>query len=130
MFHFNPSGYIRDNEQIDPDALLKTLRDSDGPANEERQKLGLEQLTTEGWLVPPHYDMATKRLEWGVRLRGEHGEQTINYTTRLFGRTGVMAATLVSSPEHVGDDMQVFRGDLSGFSFNRGQTYTEFRSGD
>jgi uncharacterized membrane-anchored protein len=130
VFHFDASGYVKDDEKIDPDALLKTLKESDVPANEERRKLGMEQLTTEGWLVPPHYDVTTKRLEWGLRLRGEHGDQTINYTTRLLGRSGVMAATLVSSPERVGADMDMFRGNLSGFSFNPGQAYTEYRSGD
>jgi len=130
VFRFASSGYVKDDEKIDPDALLKSLKESDGPANEERRKLGFDQLTTEGWLVPPHYDAVTKRLEWGVRLRSGHGDQTINYTSRILGRTGVMEATLVSSPESVGADMDVFRGDLAGFSFNPGQTYAEFRSGD
>jgi uncharacterized membrane-anchored protein len=130
VFHFNDTGYVKDDEKIDPNALLESLKASDGPANEERRKLGMSQLVTEGWLVPPHYDVATKRLEWGVRLRGDSGEQTINYTTRLLGRTGVMAATLVSSPERIGADMEVFRKDLARFAFVPGQTYAEYRSGD
>ena len=130
VFSFKESGYVKDDEQIDGDALLKTLKDSDGPANEERRRLGMDTLTTEGWLVPPHYDLATKRLEWGLRLRSGGGEQTINYTSRILGRSGVMAATLVSSPETVGADMDVFRRDLGGFKFSPGQNYTEYRSGD
>lgn len=130
VFSFSESGYVKDDEKIDGDALLKTLKDSDGPANEERRRLGMETITTEGWLVPPHYDLATKRLEWGTRLRSGGGEQVINYTSRMLGRTGVMAATLVSSPEKVGADMDVFRRDLNGFKFNPGQTYAEYRSGD
>ena len=67
VFSFRGSGYIKDDEKIDPNALLKSLKDSDAPANEERKRLGMMPLYTEGWEVPPHYDIVTKRLEWGMR---------------------------------------------------------------
>src|SRR5713101_1393242 len=31
IFSFNPSGYVKDDERIDPDALLRSLKESDGP---------------------------------------------------------------------------------------------------
>jgi uncharacterized membrane-anchored protein len=123
-------GYVKDDEKIDADELLKSLKESDGPANEQRRSLGMSELYTEGWLVPPHYDMTTKRLEWGLRLRDSSGAQTINYTSRLLGRSGVMSAILVSDPAAVGSDMEVFRRHLAGFAFVPGQTYSEYTSGD
>lgn len=128
-FSFNPIGYVKDDEKIDADALLKTLKDSDGPANEERKRLGLPSLYTEGWYIPPHYDSDTKRLEWGLKLRSEN-EVVLNYTIRLLGRTGVMNATLVSSPETLDVDVKSLRQILTAFEFNSGERYSEFKEGD
>lgn len=128
-FTFDPSGYVKEGEKIDPDALLKTLKENDGPANEERKRLGLGELHTEGWYVPPHYDEKTKQLEWGLKLRSEQGI-SLNYTIRLLGRTGVMSATLVSSPETLDADVASFRKTLQGYDFNDGEKYSEFKAGD
>ena len=54
VFSFDMSGYIKDNDKIDPDAILKSLKDSDGPSNEERKRLGMSPLFTDGWQVTPH----------------------------------------------------------------------------
>ncbi|MDM0109891.1 DUF2167 domain-containing protein [Variovorax sp. J22R24] len=128
---FTGEGYVKDNDKVDPDALLKILRDSDGPANEQRRKLGLREMYTEGWYVPPHYDDKTKYLEWGLTLRSAgSNEPTINYTVRILGRTGHESATLVSSPERLDDDVKSFKRVLSAFSFVAGEKYSEFRPGD
>ncbi len=129
VFHFNPMGYVKDDEKIDADALLKQLKSSDAPANEERKRLGLRPLYTEGWYIPPHYDSATKRLEWGLKLQSE-GAVTLNYTVRMLGRTGVMNATLVSSPETLDADVKSFKSALEGYEFNAGERYSEFKAGD
>ena len=128
-FSFNPSGYVKDDEKIDPDAILKQMKDSDGSANEERKRLGIADLYTEGWYVPPHYDVDTKRLEWGVKLRSE-GHEILNYTIRFLGRSGVMSATLVSSPQTLDADVRSFKAALPGFEFNSGERYAEFKEGD
>jgi len=128
-FSFSATGYVKDDEKIDADELMKTLKAADGPANEERRRLGLDELYTEGWYIPPHYDTQTKRLEWGVKLRSK-GEVNLNYTIRLLGRTGVMNATLVSSPETLDKDVASFRQVLRGFDFNAGERYSEFKQGD
>jgi len=130
-FSFNPVGYVKDDEKIDADALLKDLKAQDGPSNEERRKLGLPELTTEGWYVPPHYDPSTKHLEWGMKLRsGTDKEPLINYTVRLLGRTGYESVVLVSSPESLDADVRSFKTVLAGFNFNAGERYAEFKPGD
>ena len=128
-FSFNPLGYVKDDEKIDPDALLKQLKNSDAAANEERQKLGIPPLHTEGWYVLPHYDNESKRLEWGLKLLSE-GHAVLNYTIRILGRTGVMNATLVSSPETLDADVKTFKAAFPGFEFNSGERYAEFKQGD
>ena len=130
VFSFDPVGYVKDDEKIDADALLDTLKKSDGPGNEERKRLGMEAIYTDGWHVPPHYDSGTKRLEWGMRLRDEKGGMHVNYTSRLLGRSGVMSAVLVSSPQTLGEDMKSFNTALAGYDFVAGEKYAEFKSGD
>lgn len=130
VFHFSPEGYIKDTEKLDADALLKTLKESDGPSNEERKRLGMSPLYTDGWEVPPHYNATTKRLEWGVRVRDDKGAMGVNYATRILGREGVMAATLVTDPENLARDRVAFNAALSGMDFNAGKRYAEFRDGD
>jgi uncharacterized membrane-anchored protein len=130
VFFFEDSGYVKDDETLDPDALLTSLQESDQPANDERKRLGLRPLHTDGWVVPPHYDAATKRLEWGLRLRGDDGRLLVNYTIRLLGRQGVMHAILVSDPESLDREIAEFKTALAGYDFTAGHRYAEFRAGD
>ena len=128
-FSFNPMGYVKDDEKINSDLLLQQLKDSDEAANKERARLGISSLYTEGWYVSPHYDTETKRLEWGLKLLSQ-GQNFLNYTIRLLGRTGVMNATLVSSPDTLDEDVRTFKATLAGFVFNSGEQYAEYKQGD
>ena len=110
--------------------LLESLKKSDGPGNEERKRLGMDPIYTDGWQVPPHYDAATKRLEWGMRLRDALGGMHVNYTSRLLGRSGVMSAVLVSAPQTLAEDIKAFNAALAGYEFVAGEKYAEFKSGD
>lgn len=131
VFDYADEGYIKDDEKIDADALLKQLQASDGPANEERKRQGLKPLHTDGWFVPPHYDEQTKRLEWGIKLHEEGStEPVVNYTVRVLGRRGYEAAVLVSDPQSLSKDVQEFKQILAQFDFVPGERYSEFRSGD
>ena len=130
VFNFDASGYVKDDEKIDPDALLKSLKESDESSNEERQRLGLSKIYTDGWEVPPHYDSQTKRLEWGTRLRNDQGRTNVNYTSRLLGRTGVMSATLVTGKSTLAADIAAFNNALQQYSFVSGEQYSEFKQGD
>ncbi|NIF82098.1 DUF2167 domain-containing protein [Comamonas sp. Tr-654] len=130
VFSYDDTGYVKDDEKIDADDLLKSMQSGDKAGNEQRKKLGLEALYTDGWQVPPHYDTATKRLEWGLRLRGESGEKNVNYTSRILGRSGVMTATLVSDTATLAQNTEEFKKVLAGFDYNSGQTYAEFKNGD
>jgi uncharacterized membrane-anchored protein len=130
-FEFDPVGYVKDDEKIDADALLKQMKESDGPSNEERRKHGLADLYTDGWHIPPHYDTATKRLEWALRLRAaDSPEPVINYTVRVLGRTGYERVVLVSSPKELDADVASFKEVLKGFDFKAGEKYSEFKQGD
>ncbi len=130
-FAFNPVGYVKDDEKLDADALLKEIKSGDEPSNEERRKRGLPQLWTEGWVVPPHYDSETRRLEWGLRLRSEgSSEPGVNYTVRVLGRSGYESVVLVSAPETLEQDVKELKAILKTFDFKSGEKYAEFKQGD
>ena len=84
----------------------------------------------EGWYVAPHYDVQTKRLEWGTKLRDTHDNIIVNYSIRLLGRSGVLNALLVSNPASLDQDVKEFHSALSNLTFDSGQQYSEFRPGD
>jgi uncharacterized membrane-anchored protein len=128
-FTFDAMGYVKDDEEINADELLASLKSSDEGANDERRRLGLSELYTVGWSVPPHYDSQTKQLEWGVKVQSE-GTVSVNYTVRLLGRRGVMNAILVADEETLKEDVATFKTALAGFSFNNGERYSEFVKGD
>ncbi|HEY4252000.1 MAG TPA: DUF2167 domain-containing protein [Roseomonas sp.] len=130
VFSFNRIGYVRDDERLDANELLRTLQQSDANANTERQRLGMPTLRTDGWAVEPHYDSDSRQLEWATRLIDAEGFTAINYSVRLLGRGGVTTAILVSDPQHLTDDMREFRLALRGFDYLPGERYTEFRQGD
>jgi uncharacterized membrane-anchored protein len=129
-FAFDDSGYVSDNEKLDPNSLLDTLKEHNRDQQAEMRRRGLDPLILVGWFVEPHYDLVTRRLEWGLRLRTEANQPVVNYTIKLLGRRGVMNAVLVSDPQSLDSDMREFKSVLQGYSFNQGERYSEFRSGD
>lgn len=131
VFEFNPVGYVKDDEKgsLDADAMLESIKAGAEEGNKERVKRGWPTMTILGWEHPPRYDETTHNLEWAVRAESE-GLPVINYNTRLLGRGGVMEVTLVTDPSTLADTLPKFKTMLSGFDFNQGQKYNEFRAGD
>jgi uncharacterized membrane-anchored protein len=130
IFDFEAIGYVRDDEKLDPDAILQSLKEGNAAGNEERKKRGLPSIYLEGWFVTPHYDLQTKRLEWATKLRNAGGEIVVNYKIRILSRSGVMNAILVTGPTTLDNDIRAFKTALTGFSFEPGERYSEYRTGD
>jgi uncharacterized membrane-anchored protein len=130
VFSFDSTGYIRDDEKLNPDDLLRTLKEQNAKGIEERKRLNLPILRLTGWAVEPHYDLETRRLEWGTRLATDNGGETVNYAIRILGRSGVMTVILVSDVQSLSTDIQSLRVALRGFDFVPGERYAEFKPGD
>jgi uncharacterized membrane-anchored protein len=75
IFDFEDTGYIKDDEKIDADAVLQSLKEGNARGNEERKRRGFPALNLDGWFVAPRYDTDTKRLEWATKLSSEGGRQ-------------------------------------------------------
>lgn len=126
---YSADGYVKDDEAIDADALLSSITNGTEAANAERRKNGWAELHITGWRRPPYYDEQTKRLEWALDLTD--GKQvSTNFQTRILGRYGVTAATLVTDPQHLDADIVDFKRVIAGYAFAAGSNYAEYRQGD
>jgi uncharacterized membrane-anchored protein len=127
---FSDDGYVKDEEKLDNDAILKTMQDATEAGNEERRRNGWDELHVTGWRHAPHYDTTTKRLEWAMDVKDSGGMVSTNFQTRVLGRRGVTNFTLVTGPETLEADVAEFKTVLAGYQFNPGDTYAEYKDGD
>lgn len=133
IFEFDPIGYVKDDDKdaLDADKMLASLREGQEEANTQLKSLGRAELEIARWQVKPHYESTLHNLEWGPVVKNkQNGHETVNYNVRLLGRRGVMEVTLLVSPEKLDQQLPWFRSALTGFTFEKGEDYASFRSGD
>lgn len=131
FFTFDPVGYVKDDEKLEADDLLKSVTEGTEASNEERKRNGWDAVHVTGWAFKPQYDGGIKSLEWAFRLKGEKSEgESVNYNTRLLGRRGVMQVLLVTGQDGLQTSVSDFKARLPGFSFTDGERYADFRPGD
>jgi uncharacterized membrane-anchored protein len=131
LFSYQDTGYVKDDEKLDPDAILQSYRDGTIEANKQRRERGWDELNIIGWYAQPQYDAQIKSLTWSLLVEntGNH-QRAVNYDTRLLGRHGVMGVTVVSAPDNLAAAITNFKSTLSGFQFAPGESYAEYRPGD
>ena len=130
-FSFNDIGYVKDDETLDPDDVLASIREGLEYGNEERRSRGWSTLKLLGWASEPQYDTQLNALAWAVLLENEGTQsEVVNYNTRLLGRRGVMEVTLVADPEQLKPSIGDFKSLVPGYDFASGEKYSEFRPGD
>jgi uncharacterized membrane-anchored protein len=132
VFEYSDEGHVDDTDRdsIDAAALMKGMIEGNKQANEARRQRGWSGISLEGWHREPYYDLTTNNLTWATRLSGEGGSPTINHSVKLLGRTGVMSAQLVADSKAIEGATTEFNAVLTGYTFNVGQKYAEFRKGD
>ncbi len=131
VFEFDPVGYVPDDEQgdLDADVLLSNMMEGTEAGNKIRAERGWGEIHVLGWEVEPYYDPDTQNLRWAVRIGSEYGE-SINFSTRLLGRRGVMNADLVVDPAQFAESMAGYDELIAGFGFTVGHDYSSFSKGD
>ena len=131
IFSFNDVGYVKDDEELDPQSLLEAVTKGTEQGNDERRKRGWGTMTILGWKFQPRYDDRSKLLEWAFLAKEDLANtQIINYNTRLLGRRGVMEVVLVASPEIIDNAVAEFKRTIAGYSFVEKERYAEYRKGD
>ena len=130
VFDFSDMGYVKDDDRnLDANAILSSIREGTEASNKIRRERGWPTLDVVGWQQAPFYDAATNNLTWSIVGRSSDGD-TINHSTRLLGRRGVMRVNLVAGPEEMGAALPAFNEMVGDFSFTAGNKYSEFTRGD
>ena len=93
-----------EDRALDADAILSSIRAGTEQANKVRRERGWATLEVVGWQQQPFYDPLTKNLTWSIKGNSD-GDLSINHSTRLLGRRGVLKVNLVLSPEDVASAM-------------------------
>ncbi|HWM70974.1 MAG TPA: DUF2167 domain-containing protein [Steroidobacteraceae bacterium] len=127
---FSAEGYVKDNEKIDASALLKTLQENTENSNEQRKSRGWSELHLVDWATPPVYNTTTKRLEWATILDSKEGGRAVNFSTKILGRRGYTSVIMVTDPVNLQTAESSLDSVLTGYAFNSGETYADWRSGD
>ena len=136
IYSFQGIGYVKDDEKddLDADGMLETFKANTKIQNEERKKMGLATVEILGWALSPRYHADTNVLEWATEARftDANGETSdvVNYRTRVLGRKGVMAVTLVCGPEELKESISEYQSMMRGFKFAEGESYAEYKAGD
>ena len=107
--------------------LLKKMQAQTQESSKERAKQGFETVKLVGWAEPPHYDPSTHKIYWAKEIQfGGSPENTLNYSTRILGRRGVLelnAVAPVSALDNIRLQMQKV---LSMVDFTEGNRYADF----
>lgn len=132
VFAYNDTGHVPDDdkEELDADALLKSMREGTEAENRTRLGKSLPTLQVTGWTQKPRYEPTTHNLEWAPTIQDSNGTVSVNYNVRLLGRTGVMEVTLICGPEDLATALPAARKLITGFRFVQEQDYKAFRQGD
>lgn len=132
VFEFSEVGYVPDDEkdQLDAEAMMEALLESNEEANKIREKNGWGKMTITGWEIKPHYNEYTNNLEWAIRGVDNLSYPVINHSTRLLGRKGVMELTLVVDPASYASVTRAYSDIIKTFTFQSGQKYAEYTEGD
>jgi uncharacterized membrane-anchored protein len=127
------TGYIKDDEadRLNAEDLLNQMKDATREQNEERKRKGASALQVVGWYKAPTYDRAQHALLWAVIAQDEgSGQRVLNDTVVLLGRRGILVLTAVGRAEQA----DMLHGKLlrvsASTTFNPGNDYASFRSGD
>jgi uncharacterized membrane-anchored protein len=118
-------GYIKDDEKIDSDELLKAIKEGTDEANKERVEKGFKALKIDGWTEPPAYQKALHHLVWALNVSDEDGK-SINYNTRILGRRGYVSINLVTDPPRLAEYKPQAATVLAATTFNSGARYEDF----
>lgn len=130
VFDFQAMGYVKDDDRtLDSNSILSSVKEGTEAANKIRRERGWPTMTIVGWHTEPFYDEETNNLTWAITGSGDDGE-SVNHSTRLLGRRGVMRVNLVASPEQMETALPAFNEMLADFTFTTGNKYSEFTRGD
>jgi uncharacterized membrane-anchored protein len=124
---YEDTGHVKDDESLDSKELLEAIREGEEEYNDERKKLGFSAIHAAGWDEEPHYDKQKHQLIWGLLVESADGG-SINYNTRILGRTGFVSLNLLTDKQHLAQYKPAGALLLSRTTFEAGKRYEDFDS--
>lgn len=122
---YEDTGHIKDDEELDAKELLESIQEGEDDYNAERKKLGFSAIHAAGWDESPHYDKQKHQLIWGLIVEASDGG-SINYNTRILGRTGFVSLNLLTDKQHLAQYKPAGALLLANTSFEAGKRYGDF----
>lgn len=130
FLEFDDTGYVRDSEKVDASAVINSLIAGTDEENAERVRRGWAPVHIVGWSMQPTYNAITKRLEWAVVSRSSYNGESTNFFTDVLGRRGCTSVVLVADPKGAMAAISSLDRILTGYRFNVGERYVDYRPGD
>ncbi len=128
---YDDPGYIKDDEKLDADEIMKAMREGQMEVNKERVQLGHKALNLIGWSELPRYDRTAHHVVWGMTVRTDgDSEDSINYNTRVLGRKGYVAVNLVTDASRLAEFKSRAEDILKATTFNAGSRYEDHTGSD
>lgn len=122
---YEDEGYIKDDESIDAEELLKAIREGVTEGNTERTQKGFKALRVDGWSDPPRYDKSVHHLIWALEVSDDDGK-SVNFNTRILGRRGYVSVNLVTEPTKLAEYKPRAAALLDATTFGAGARYEDF----
>lgn len=132
VIDFNKAGYVKDDDAKNwkADELLQNLKDGTEAGNADRRERGFREIEVAGWVEPPKYDEATKRLVWSALVRGKGASagdaQSVNYNTYALGREGYYQLNLITGSDRIEAEKKHAYALLAALAYDDGKRYQDF----
>lgn len=126
---FDDEGHVKDDEKVDGKEILDAIREGEDDYNEERKQKGFPPIHADGWQVEPRYDKSKHELIWGLLLSSpdeKPEDRSLNYNTRVLGRTGYISVNLVTAPNALEKHKAAASAIVSAAHFAPGMRYEDF----
>jgi uncharacterized membrane-anchored protein len=122
---YEEAGYVKDDEKLDAEEILKSIREGTEEANKERQAHGFAALHVGDWAEAPRYDRASHHLVWALNASSDDGA-SVNYNTRVLGRRGFVALNLITDPADLAANKPDAATLLAATTYRAGARYEDF----
>lgn len=130
LLEYDDTGHVKDDEKIDKDKLLESMKEGTEAQNEDRKEKGIAPIHVTGWMEEPRYEPAVHHVIWAPKGTVEGEGDIVNYNTRILGRTGVLSVNLMCGADALAKRKTDAQNIMKAASFNDGKKYEDYKEGD
>ncbi len=123
-------GYVRldDWNDVDADAMLKSISENTETDNAKRKEVGISALHVVGWVEPPYLDRSTNTVQWAIEVKDDSGDSVLNRVAIVLGRNGYEKIIWIGREGVAGSEL--LKVARSSFSLPTGGHYEDHQEGD